>query len=324
MKRCLILLLLAFGINVLATANERLVPVIAILEDYADALTDENSHRQRVVYESKIRGVFVKEAAGWKTLCALGEFGKAEQCSGENVRPFAKLYGFQGGQRFAIETNGMLNSESGSGVGWLNAGYIGIEQEGDRLLKYAGWNHYPAYRPIALTNRKQRIVDPEMWQPTEERDDLPDNAWKRLASMIADADMCVVGEPRAQRKVKVPWKNTHLAFRNQFGTGHGLRLVQVRLSPAFIVDCKLQGGEVVQMPSTHPEFWLTIAPGREPVIHVLKSLVGFDKLELIAFGDFDGDGRTEGLFLLGGYNKGGYVLFHDDMTKRAMFAWGYH
>ncbi len=60
------------------------------------------------------------------------------------------------------------------------------------------------------------------------------------------------------------------------------------------------------------------------MIHLFKNKIGFGKLALIEFGDFDGDGKSEGLFFLAGYNLDGYVLLHEEMTRQATYYWGYH
>lgn len=47
-------------------------------------------------------------------------------------------------------------------------------------------------------------------------------------------------------------------------------------------------------------------------------------LRWLEAGDFDGDGKSEVLLWLSGYNRGGYVLLFDGLTRRAEFSWGYH
>ena len=35
-------------------------------------------------------------------------------------------------------------------------------------------------------------------------------------------------------------------------------------------------------------------------------------------------GGNEVLFLVAGYNRGGYALYYDEFRKRAVFTWEYH
>lgn len=325
MKYYLILLLLVCGANCLAAANDAGPSVIAVLEDYAETVSVEPV-RLRTIYEPRIRGVFLKYTNGWKTMCDGNTNGKADECSSESARLFSKLFAFSGEYRYEVETTGLLKRESCChDVGWLEVANIGhIGQKGDRLLKYSGWNHDPVFKPEPLTNRAQRIADPEIWKIGKHRTDLTQKTWNKLASMVGEMKMCVVGEKEERRVISVPWKNAHLEFQQQFVNRHGRLLSQARLSPAYFKDCKRQRGTAGDFPPSWPEFWLAIAPGSDPVIHLFKSRIGFDKLQLIEFGDFDGDGKTEGLFFLSGYNQDGYVLFHDNMTKQIKFTWGYH
>jgi hypothetical protein len=51
-----------------------------------------------------------------------------------------------------------------------------------------------------------------------------------------------------------------------------------------------------------------------------------DELEmaLIDAGDYDGDGKSELVFALSGYNYGGYQIFYDGLKKSATFDFSYH
>ena len=73
-----------------------------------------------------------------------------------------------------------------------------------------------------------------------------------------------------------------------------------------------------------PRFWISNKANGTQTVHSLKHRTGFDRLEPIAFADFDGDGESEALFMLSGYVRDGYVLLFDGMNRKAMFAWAYH
>jgi len=41
-------------------------------------------------------------------------------------------------------------------------------------------------------------------------------------------------------------------------------------------------------------------------------------------GDYDGDGKSELVFAINDYNRGGYRLFYDDFRQRAVFEFSHH
>jgi hypothetical protein len=45
---------------------------------------------------------------------------------------------------------------------------------------------------------------------------------------------------------------------------------------------------------------------------------------LVDAGDYDNDGKSELVFSIDRYNRGGYELFYDDFKKRTIFEFGYH
>ena len=63
--------------------------------------------------------------------------------------------------------------------------------------------------------------------------------------------------------------------------------------------------------------WFTINPE-----HSVQYL-GQD-IWLLDAGDYDNDGRSEVVFVIEGYNRGGYELFYDDFRKHAIFEYSYH
>jgi hypothetical protein len=45
---------------------------------------------------------------------------------------------------------------------------------------------------------------------------------------------------------------------------------------------------------------------------------------LVDAADYDNDGKSEIVFSIDGYNRGGYKLFYDDFAKHASFEFNYH
>lgn len=45
---------------------------------------------------------------------------------------------------------------------------------------------------------------------------------------------------------------------------------------------------------------------------------------LVDAGDYDSEGKSELLFTIAGYNRGGYELFYDDFNKHVTFEFHHH
>jgi hypothetical protein len=45
---------------------------------------------------------------------------------------------------------------------------------------------------------------------------------------------------------------------------------------------------------------------------------------LVDAGDYDNDGKSELVFSIDRYNRGGYELYYDDFKKHVTFEFGYH
>jgi hypothetical protein len=63
--------------------------------------------------------------------------------------------------------------------------------------------------------------------------------------------------------------------------------------------------------------WYVIHPGGE--ITFLDQ-----EMWLVDAGDYDNDGKSEVVFAIDGYDRGGYKLFYDDFRKNATFEFSYH
>jgi hypothetical protein len=66
-----------------------------------------------------------------------------------------------------------------------------------------------------------------------------------------------------------------------------------------------------------PDPWFLIA--RSGAVRYLES-----GMFLVDAGDYDGDGKSELLFSLNDYNRGGYRIYYDDFKKSADFKFSYH
>ncbi len=310
-----------------ASATEMTTPVIAVLEDYADTIS-LGASGTRTTYEPRLRAVFAKTANGWKAACDPDDYGLADTCPNENVRLFGKLYSFDGDYRREITTQGLLKREwCCRDAGWLDAPNLGLAVQGtDRLLKWGGSTYDPVHKPLPLTNINAPLSDAENWKgiSAQRTLNLPSSTWLSLATMVSKMNICKAPKNSGSLIVAVPWEKSHLEVVQAFANKSGQTILKAQLSPTYFKACKRLGGDAGEIPVKWPEFWLSLMPTKSATVHVFENRIGFGRLELIEFADFDGDGKTEALLLMSGYNRDGYVLLHDQMRRQTKFVWSYH
>ncbi len=63
--------------------------------------------------------------------------------------------------------------------------------------------------------------------------------------------------------------------------------------------------------------WFAVPPLGKP-----KFLA--ENLVLLDAGDYDNDGKSEVIFMIDRYNRGGYEIYWDDFNKHAIFEFNHH
>jgi hypothetical protein len=172
---------------------------------------------------------------------------------------------------------------------------------------FTGWNKTPEYRPLILTN-SQSIVDPEGWVSF-----MPDtSATQSLFPAFKQiADIVQLGEDRYRKDRGIlDYGPSHLVPVAGYRNRQGMTIVAIRLNPALGED-----SYVLFLDQDWFVHWFLLAD--EPV------LLG-RCLELIDVGDYDGDGTSEILCWYSAYNKDGYSLLCNNLTRRIDCWWSYH
>lgn len=325
--RLLVLGLFAIGgLSTVAAASQLPPPAIAVLEDYPDTqFVKSNIHR--ISYEPRVRAAFIKQPSGWQPVCDEDKPGNASRCPASRLSHFSKLYKHHPNRIEEVNTSGLRKPESCcSGVGWLQvvSKFHVTHDHGDRLLQFGGHMHEPVLKPEVLFNQREPVQDPVSWTPTLESEFVP-RVQEAVGKVNGDLLVCRTGDSQAPRRVDVPWKSSHLNAVERYKDRNGNALVKAVLSTDYDADCKSLGGNIPDMGIARPEFWIAVSNQGGVVVHVFRSKINaFAKLQLLRFGDFDGDGTSEALFFRSGYNEDGYELFHEGMKKTVKFTWGYH
>ncbi|MDH4208632.1 MAG: hypothetical protein OEV76_07145, partial [Anaerolineae bacterium] len=90
----------------------------------------------------------------------------------------------------------------------------------------------------------------------------------------------------------------------------GWRIARLHLAEAVACDDVEAGFEI-------DDPWFVITP--QEAVRYLD-----DGMWLVDAGDYDNDGKSELLFSINRYDRGGYELFYDDFKRHATFEFSYH
>lgn len=197
---------------------------------------------------------------------------------------------------------------------------------GKPAIEYAGLTSEPRLRPLLATHGRKRpirssagwkegVPDPEdlnrVWPVFRHHVPLIDNCAPAADSAVDAVGDTVMASGRAPRKLDLEIPEAWVA-RN----GDAVLRVVVRREQYRECD----GPRV--LPS---QLWLLRRSNGQ--IRTLPGQLGSDRAELILpleFVDLLRDGHEEVLFMTGGYNRGGYVLYYDTFRRFVKYTWQYH
>ncbi len=163
----------------------------------------------------------------------------------------------------------------------------------------------PVYRPlIAVSQPNYR--DPDGWKPAKLSESTTLAVRRQFRKQFPKATNCLKSQPD---KV-VPWKyeDSNIMVQKAYASKRNWMVASVLLSP-YRCDGPPDGPFAVQ--------WFVITPQQK--VRWLDS-----NMWLVDAADYDGNGKSELVFAIDGYNRGGYRLFYDDFRQRAEFEFSYH
>jgi hypothetical protein len=171
--------------------------------------------------------------------------------------------------------------------------------------EFAGFLNGSVYRPL-VANSKRYFSDPERWRPAQLAPEVVGGLRKQFRQNFPKVSNCA----NADENIEKPW----------FYQDSDIRVIQAYSSKMnwSVVQLRLEGYRC-DGPADDPfvDQWFSVSPTRE-----IKFL---DKaMWLVDAGDYDHDGRSELVFSIDGYDRGGYRLFYDHFEKRAVFEFSYH
>jgi hypothetical protein len=176
---------------------------------------------------------------------------------------------------------------------------------GKPSANFAGFLGEPVYRPLVAVS-EPNYRDPEDWKPTQ----LSTDATARVRKAFRNRFPTVTNCSKQDIEHAKPWtySDANMFVSKAYSSNrHWL-----------IADVLLSGDECDGPPDkAFTSQWFVITPEQQ------VRFLGSD-MWLVDAGDYDDDGKSELVFSIDGYNRGGYTLFYDDFKQRASFEFGYH
>ena len=177
---------------------------------------------------------------------------------------------------------------------------------GKRSHEFSGFDGGEVYRPL-VTISKPYFKDPALWKRVKVTSQIRKQAYTLLRDK--GPSVCKEGPSDAQRLVPLRYGAEDLGIRAH-RSKDGWLIMTITVEGAYYCD----GGDGDGLLDAQ-----TFAINPAGTAQFLGA-----GLVLVDAGDYDGDGRSELMFALSLYNRGGYVLFSDDLTEQARFVFSYH
>jgi len=302
------LLLLFAGWGALAKAQEATTPkaaqsdvVLGVLEDFPGEYAGEPDFRA-------VRAVFKKIGADWQALpTRTSSYHDLETLPTSYPREMTWSVAFDGRNLGAITSRTPPRFKFYSEIGIEQITSDGpIPTAGKRSAEYGGFTGTPAYRPLVAISQPN-FSDPEQWKLGQLSSTLIASVRQQFRSKFPKATNCKNPDENVPR----PWRyrDEDIKVAKGYSSKNGWSLVELNLT-GYACDGPDDGSGFVGQ-------WYVVQPSG------VARYLGTD-MWLVDAGDYDNDGKSEVLFSIDGYDKGGYRLFYQDFDKSAEFVFSYH
>jgi hypothetical protein len=202
--------------------------------------------------------------------------------------------------------------------------HVPIPQPGQSLTlgkpseDFSGWESTLFNRPLVLVSNGG-FKDPDGWKPHE----LTKDQTKQVISAFRAEYPKVLNCNENEEPLPGPWpyNNTDIKTTKSYLSNKGDMLVGAFLEGG---KCGINDGPFqLQLFLVKPDksaAHLTVGSRKR------RTDSDTDKLSLILVdaGDYDGDGKSEVVFFVTGYNEDGYAIFYDSFRKNVSMTWSNH
>ena len=299
-KHLALILLLAFTslVTVANPPSQRIV--LGVLEDVPGKYQGESDSR-------RVRVVFEKTGDSWKAFpSACPDQDCLKTIASEYPAEVTWTIALDGKNLGKVSARTPTKFDFYSDVGLQDITSTGpIPIVGKKSAEYGGFFGEPVNRPL-MANSQPYFKDPEGWKPANLSIALVAALHQEFRRRFPNVKNCVSPEENIAKPW--PYAEQNIEMIKAYSSKDSWSLAQLLLN-----EYRCDG------PSDDPfdGQWFVIDP--EGYI----SFLGHD-MWLVDAGDYDNDGKSEVVFAIAGYNRGGYELFYDHFKKHVAFEFGYH
>ena len=294
-------ILISIALGLCTAASPQAQPLLlGILEDSPGHYADAPNYRD-------VRVVFRRADDRWE---AFPNSCTEKDCLKSNAAKFPAevrwTIAFDGQKlgEVTARTPPAFNSYSNIGQQQIT-GAVPPPTVGKRSAEFGGFRGQPVYRPLVSVSQPN-YRDPDGWKLAPLSKELLLASQKAFRQKFPKVENCTKAHPDKP----VPWSypTENIQQQKAYASKRNWSLVKLSVSGNL---CDGPPDDAFQ-----PQ-WFVITPERE--VRWLDS-----DLWLVDAGDYDNDGRSELVFSIDGYNRGGYKLFYDDFRQTAVFEFNYH
>jgi hypothetical protein len=274
--------------------------VVGVLEDNPGHYAGELHYRD-------VRVVFRRETASWVAFPSNCPDQNCLKTIAAQFPPEMKwTVAFDGKAVGKVESRTPQSFDFYSTIGQQTiVGGSGVPTVGKPSANFGGFLGEPVYRPLVAVS-EPNYRDPQQWKPTQLTSDLTAAVRKAFRRRFPKVTNCTKQDIEKAK----PWRypDANITVRKSYASNRSWYLAEVQLS-----------GYECDGPTDEPfsSQWFVITPERQ--VRFLDS-----SMWLVDAGDYDNDGRSELIFSIDDYNRGGYKLFYNDFERKAVFKFSYH
>ena len=294
-----VLVLITFTSSFLNAFGQRIV--LGVLEDNPGHYVGEPNFRT-------VRAVFRKEGSDWRPF--------RSDCADQTcLKDVTSTYPNEVTWNIAFDGKdlGQVTTRTPKDFAW----YADVGQQeipskvtvptmGKRSSEFGGFSDAAVYRPL-IANSQPYFKDPDTWKSVTVASEFTAALQQEFRKKFPK--LCRLSQADSSTLELLPYRNEEVKIVKAYASKTGWLVAHLHLEA---IDCQdVEAGFNIDDP------WFVVDPKKS--IRYLDS-----GMWLVDAGDYDNDGRSELVFSINRYNRGGYELFYDDFKQHALFEFSYH